>query len=665
MKKYSKISLAVACSMAVSLFAGCLTGFAATPEAVKVEKYADVTESHWAYEWVNFMTDNGYIHGYPSEENNGLELYKPEQNITRAEFVTILYYMLMPTASSSQSFSDVSVDDWYYEFISKAVGEGYLSGYGDGTVKPNSYITREEASSIVYRAFEIDKYVDEIDFADKSEISSWAYEAIMSLAELGIVVGYTGDEEVGTMIQPKVNIKRAEVASLLANADKFYPAVVRLPQTAQVSFDETTGGTVAFSMTPKNTSDSLNVSITIDPESEATVTYTKGGTSATVAVADLAALAFTADELKNANMSLSFPNAKDGDTVKVKITVTDNGLEEGVKVVGEIEYEIEFGAEVTPEVTPTPTPESSYPPITGGGGATTTRYTVTYYLDGASIGSETVVRGNKLNNIPMGNDGDQGYSWYTDETLTTPFDVNSAITADMSLYAKVETRDRVVEALQGYQAMEGAGTDAKTENALAGDTVDESTEIYDSTNKTWWTNDMLEVIVTNDKDKLSDTPDGTTYDNVVDGKALYSTYNDVARYVVDNSDYFATAAIDSASKFEFIKYFRAMVSTIDAAANDAIDAYKTALSNGQTKEEAYEAFQSAAIVSLSESLTNAGLDDSQKTDLSAMALAYVAELVTKAGDLGSIKTELEELGVDNLNVDTLATMLDKYLIYAK
>ena len=172
---------------------------------------------------------------------------------------------------------------------------------------------------------------------------------------------------------------------------------------------------------------------------------------------------------------------------------------------------------------------------------------------------------------------------------------------------------------------------------------------------------MLTVIVTNDKNHLADGE----YDDVVTGKALKSTYEDVARYVVDNSDVFADATVTTATKFEYVSYFRAMVKTIDAAANDAIKAYKDALANGGTKDAAYDAFKAAAVVSLANSLEAESLDDEQFADLSAMALAYVAELVTNAGDLSAIKVELEGIGADNLTVDTLATMLDKYLVYAK
>lgn len=663
MKKYSKISFAAALCLVISLFAGCLTGFAATPEVIPVDSYADVGETHWAYPWVTFMTNEGYIHGYPTEENDGQELYKPDQLITRAEFVTILYFMLLPTADMTDSFTDLALEDWYYEYISKAVGTGYMSGYGDGTVKPNAYITREEATSIVYRAFKIDKYTDVTEFSDAAEIDTWAYEAIMSLAELGIIVGYTGEAEDAAMIQPKVNIKRAEVASLLANADKFYPTTVRFSETA-VELDATAGGTVSFDLLPKNTSDALAVAISVEPETTYTVTYTKGGTSATVTPEELAQIPFTADELKNANIVINFPDTKAGDSVTVKVAVTDNEAEGEDKTIGSNDYAVTFTDE-EPEPTPTPTPAPTQQGggFSGGGGGTiTTKYTVTFYdVDGTTVlGTVSVVSGGKLSTIPEAPAG-KAYVWYTDATLTEQFDITQSIKSNMNLYAKAD-RDRVVEALKGYQATKGQDKATATANVLSADVVDATIEgAHDSDNNKWWTNDMLTVIVTNDKNHLADGE----YDDVVTGKALKSTYEDVARYVVDNSDVFADATVTTATKFEYVSYFRAMVKTIDAAANDAIKAYKDALANGGTKDAAYEAFKAAAVVSLANSLEAESLDDEQFADLSAMALAYVAELVTNAGDLSAIKVELEGIGADNLTVDTLATMLDKYLVYAK
>lgn len=654
MKRKSQFSIMLALSLAVSLFAGCLTGFAAAPEVEKVDSYADVGEGHWAYQWVNFMTGEGYIHGYPAGEE-GQQVYKPDQNITRAEFATILYFMLAPHGSMNKSFTDVSESDWYYEYISKAVASGYMSGYEDGSMKPNAYITREEASSIVYRAFEIEKYTNKTEFADENEIAPWAEEAIMSLAEIGVIVGYTGNES-ASRVQPKANIKRAEVASLLANADKFHPARVILSETPAVSFDAAKGATVGTDMVPKNVSDNLSVAITVDPETTYTVTYAKGGSSQTVPAEDFAKVTFTSDELKKANLVINFPNAKAGDKVTVKLTVTDNALDAEDKVVGEEEYTVTFEENVptpTPNVTPSPTPGGSIP---GGGGTATKKFTVNYVVGGVTIKSEEVRRGSKIT-APV---TDKVYEWYTDETLTTLFDTTTGITDDITLYGKViAERDRVVEALQGYQAMKDKTTSA-TENVLSADSVNAGqTTAYDEAANTWWTNDMLAVIVSNDLNK--DTT-AAAADDIVTGKDLASTYNDVARYVVDKSATFAAADV-TANKLEYVKYFRAMVSTIDKAANDAIDAYKNALTAGKTKEEAYADFQTAAVASLGTALTDESLPDTMKDELKTLALGYVAEVLTNAGGLGTIKTELEKLQVSEITTAKLAEMLNANAIY--
>lgn len=640
MKKNAKISLAVVLCLVVSMFAGCLTGFAATPDAAKVEKYADVGEGHWAYPWVTFMTDNGYIHGYPAEENDGQELYKPDQLITRAEFVTILYFMLNPTANMSESFTDLGVDDWYYEFINKAVGTGYMSGYGDGTVKPNAFITREEATSVVYRAFKIDKYTNATSFADEAQISDWAYEAIMSLAELGIVVGYTGAEETLSSIQPKVNIKRAEVASLLANADKFYPTSVRYSGSARTELTDN-GGTLGFDVFPKNTSDQLTVEISVEPDTTFTITYTKNGSSVTVTPDEFKDVVFTADELKNADIKVNFPNAKEGDKFTVTVKTFDAEYADNDHLVGETSYVIEFGAE-EPTPTPTPTTSPTVTPITSGGGSSV-RYLVTYYLvDGSSttkLGEENVASGSTAS-FPEPDDNTKAYVWYTDEACTVRADVTAGITAATSFYAKLE-RDRVVESLVAYQATKGkADTDATDKDAnikADPDTMEK---------------DMIKIIVTNDNNALGD---GAGYDDITASSPMMDTYRDVARFVVKNSTAFSDATIKSSTKFVYVKYFRAMIKTVDAAADKAIAEYKAALADAtgeDRKQAAYNAFLIGAATGANSAIDTAMADESLpntlKSDIKNMAKDYVGQILltatgktTEAEALAELKTMLE------------------------
>lgn len=658
MKK--KFSIIAALALVTTLFAGCLTGFAATPDAVQVDSYADVGEDSWAYPWVTFMTQKGYIHGYPTEENDGLQVYKPDQLITRAEFVTILYFMLNPQGNRGASFADLSADDWYYEYISKAVANGYMSGYGDDTVKPNAYITREEATSIVYRAFKIDKYTDVTSFTDADDISAWAYEAIMSLADLGIIVGYTGEAEDSSYIQPHVNITRAEVASLLANADKFYPASVQLGEAA-VSYTEAAGGKVSVDMFPKNTTDSLSVSVAVESDTDYTVSYNKDGETKTVTAAELADVAFTADELAAADLTVNFPNAKDGDKKQITITVTDNGSEE---VVGERAYDVELEKLGGGTGTTTPGGDSTGSGSISGGGSSV-KYTVTYVdEEGNTLGTESVKSGKYPANVPAG-DADKVYRWEKNDVTVVPG--STAITGTTT-FTRYEDRDRVVEALKGYQAMADQGTDVATVNVLSGDAVAEQTDAHDHTNDTWWSNDILAVIVTNDNNHLADGE----YDNVVADKVLLPTYDDVARYVVDNSDLFKSASvtITTANKFEYVKLFRAMVTTIDATADAAITAYTDAKTSGTaTKEEAYDAFKVAAVTAAASSLNTAiadlDLDDTEKAELVTLALGYVDALAAENGGLADIKDYLESVYGDADFANKVKAEIAGTTIYAR
>lgn len=670
--KKSKISLLATLSIVASMLMSTMTAFAATPDVAKVDSYADVGENHWAYPWVTFMTNEGYIHGYPAAENEGLEVYKPDQNITRAEFVTILYFMLNPSADMTESFTDVSVDDWFYNYVSKAVGTGYMSGYGDGTAGPNRFITREEASSIVYRAFKIDKYVNETHFSDEDEISSWAYEAIMSLAELGVVVGYTGEEETLAKIQPKVNIKRAEVASLLANADKFYPTSVILSDEANVSYKDGEGAGATIVAKPKNTSDELNIAVGVEPETNMQIVYTIAGEEKTITAEELANTEFTADQVRDANFKFVFPDAKPGDKYTVTITVTDNAIEGEDKVVGQKVYEIVIPDEtVVDPVTPTPTPTPSGGAIAGGGSTVTKKYIVTY-KDASDnlLGTEEVVSGKKIANAPVCG-GDKVYEWYTDLACTTAFDINSAIRSDVTIYAKEVVRDRVVEALKAYQAMFDVAGETKVAATIAADVVDSGiTGAYDDASKKWWTKDMLSIIVANDKNKLND---GEFSDVVDETKAVANIYDDVARYVVDNSSVlnFAGVTINSTTKLEYVKFFRAMVKTIDSALVTAVKEYKDARTAGNvTKEEAYKKFLDGAAEGATNGLADAiaaeglTLSGEQTAEIITLAVAYVTKIKDNAGGLDKIKAELGAItNLDTLTVDKAAEMIAAKRIY--
>ena len=133
------------------------------------------TEDHYAY-----------IVGYPDGN------VKPEGNITRAEVATIFFRLLTDESrdefwSQTNPYSDVSEDDWYNNAVSTLTNADIIDGYEDGTFKPNGNITRAEFATIAVRFFEA-TYEGENLFPDID--GHWAQDYINEAANAGIVDGY-------------------------------------------------------------------------------------------------------------------------------------------------------------------------------------------------------------------------------------------------------------------------------------------------------------------------------------------------------------------------------------------------------------------------------------------------------------------------------------------
>ena len=105
--------------------------------------------------------------------------FKPNQITKRGEFVSLLNKIFRLKNSSEIKFTDVPKELWCYDAICVAVGEGYIAGYPDGTFKPNAPITREESAVLLAKILE--KKGEKIEgniVLPKDEISPWAKEAV-------------------------------------------------------------------------------------------------------------------------------------------------------------------------------------------------------------------------------------------------------------------------------------------------------------------------------------------------------------------------------------------------------------------------------------------------------------------------------------------------------
>ena len=102
--------------------------------------------------------------------------------------------------------------DWFHSDVRKALSAGIIKGDTNGYVRPNDYVTREEAAVIMCRAFysEADGNVDTLSFKDNDSISSWSRADILTFVKNGYITGYPDGE-----LKPKNNITRAEIITIL------------------------------------------------------------------------------------------------------------------------------------------------------------------------------------------------------------------------------------------------------------------------------------------------------------------------------------------------------------------------------------------------------------------------------------------------------------------
>lgn len=144
---------------------------------------------------------------------------KPDSKITRAEMVTILIKAIGFTTENKIEtlFSDKKdIPVWASEYISFAAMKNLIKGYDDNTFRPDRYINRCETAVIITKAFSL--RVDNeknMFFADIQSIPSWAKEFVLAAFQNSIIKGYED-----TTIRPLNDVTRAEAFVMLERAIK-------------------------------------------------------------------------------------------------------------------------------------------------------------------------------------------------------------------------------------------------------------------------------------------------------------------------------------------------------------------------------------------------------------------------------------------------------------
>ena len=173
--KKKRICMALAAALSLSL-AVSATALAAIPSDIG---------GHWAQGTIIQWTSNGYIAGYPDGT------FKPDNSITRAEFVVMVNKAMGYNKRGNAYFSDVSAAHWAYAEIMKGVEAGYITGNGDGTFRPDAPVTRQEAAVMISKILGLDQdYASAAKYVDYRYIPSWAAGYVGAVSKAGIMTGY-------------------------------------------------------------------------------------------------------------------------------------------------------------------------------------------------------------------------------------------------------------------------------------------------------------------------------------------------------------------------------------------------------------------------------------------------------------------------------------------
>lgn len=174
--------------------------------------FRDVPANAWYKDAVDYAVGMGLMNGV------GGGKFAPEDSMTRAMLVTVLWrYAGSPTEGTNR-FTDVPGGQWYTAAVAWAAGKGVVNGTSATTFEPDGNVTCEQMAAILYRyanslSVDTGKRGDFTAFADANAVSGWAKDALSWTVAEGII---GGSKEGGQLLlNPAGNATRAQVAAIL------------------------------------------------------------------------------------------------------------------------------------------------------------------------------------------------------------------------------------------------------------------------------------------------------------------------------------------------------------------------------------------------------------------------------------------------------------------
>ena len=179
-------------------------------ETCPLAAFSDMTPTDWYHDGVHYVLTEGIMTG------TGPDTFDPNGAATRAMVVTMLWRMAdKPVVTGECTFTDVDMTSWYADAVLWAVTTGVVNGTSETTFSPDSPITREQLSTILYRYAQTQgkgfrgSWSIRLDYPDAAQVSEWAYEPLCWMTMNGIIQGLSD----GTLA-PQASATRAQIATM-------------------------------------------------------------------------------------------------------------------------------------------------------------------------------------------------------------------------------------------------------------------------------------------------------------------------------------------------------------------------------------------------------------------------------------------------------------------
>ena len=138
--------------------------------------------------------------------------FRPDNSITRAEFATVLVKAFQLEPKAGKTFDDTA-NHWAGEAIATATAYGIVDGYSASAFGPDDNVTREQMAVMISKAAGLPAAAAAPVFGDSAKVSAWAQDAVAAAAESGIISGYPDNT-----FRPQGFATRAEAATIIAKA---------------------------------------------------------------------------------------------------------------------------------------------------------------------------------------------------------------------------------------------------------------------------------------------------------------------------------------------------------------------------------------------------------------------------------------------------------------